>query len=349
MIRAGRAAALGAAGLATGALAVAAPPRVPLPAARLTVTGPADDTLLSATPSFAVRSDSVLPNERPLLLTLELSTRSDFAQLVYFDQAAGDSARFVPRRPLPHLTPIFWRARAATALGGQIVTPATGPRVTAPWLRLLAPNPLGGVTLLTRRPTFIWQAAPIANPPGPWRYDLAVENVATREVLRYANLAETQFGLPRSLEFNASYRWAVTARAGSGDTTTVRSQGSFVIADLSIPMITLLYQNFPNPFPSSSSTATCVWFDLHRDANVRLTIHDIRGNTVRTLIPAPGVPDRLIAGRYGRGLDGQSGCAPGFSWDGTDNSGRLVETGVYIVRLNASGLEAYKRAVFRGR
>lgn len=316
----------------------------------VTVRGPPEDTLLSVTPSFTVRADSVAENERPLVVGLELSSRSDFGQLTYFDQALGDSARFIPPRPLPHAVPIYWRGRAATSSGSSVNSPAVGPRVTAPWIRLVAPNPLGGVTLLTRRPTFIWRAAQTANPPGPWRFDVSVENVATREVLRYANISETQFVLPRSLESNASYRWAITARLGTGDTTTVRSQGSFVIADLSVPRATLLYQNFPNPFPSPTSVATCIWFDVHEETRVRLTIHDVRGSLVRTLIPARGVSDLFVAGRYGRGLDGETGCHGSFAWDGTDNSGSVVPTGIYLVRLKTTGgFEAYKRAVFRGR
>lgn len=316
---------------------------------RVTVFGPPEDTLLSATPTFSVRADSAAPNEHPIVLTIETSSRPDFGQLIYFDRAIGDSAVFVPLRPLPHAVPIIWRGRATTALGVTVTSATNGLRVTAPWVRLVAPNPLGGVSLLTRRPTFIWRAAQLTTPPGPWRFDLAVENVATRETLRYANLIESQFVLPRSLEFNASYRWSVTARLATGDTATVRSQGSFVIADLSVPRVTLLYQNFPNPFPSVTSPATCIWFDVHRESRVSLTIHDIRGSLVRTLIPSRGASDHFLAGRYGRGLDGESGCEPRSTWDGTDNRGDVVPTGIYLVRLKTPGFEAYKRAVFRGR
>lgn len=345
----GRTGALGAlAGLVTltSIAALAASRLVP----SVSVSGPSEDTLTSVTPAFTVAADSIAPNERPVIIGLEVSSRSDFGQLTYFDQALGDSARFVPPRPLPHAVQLYWRGRVTTNGGTIVNSPAVGPRVSAPWIRLVAPNPLGGVTLLTRRPTFIWRAAQVANPPGPWRFDVAVENVATREILRYANISEMQFALPRPLESNASYRWAITARLGTGDTTTVRSQGSFVIADLSVPRATLLYQNFPNPFPSPTSVATCIWFDVHLQTRVRLTIHDIRGSLVRSLIPAPGVPDLFLAGRYGRGLDGESGCDGSFAWDGTDNAGNVVPTGMYLVRLQtSSGFQAYKRAVFRGR
>ncbi|HEY7567214.1 MAG TPA: hypothetical protein VH762_06560 [Gemmatimonadaceae bacterium] len=331
------------------ALVVAAAFTVSGTTPRVSVSGPAEDTLLSATPAFSVIADSATPNERPLVVMIELSGRSDFGQLTYFDRAIADTARFVPLRPLPHAIPIYWRGRATTNGGVTATSPVTGPRTSAPWVRLVAPNPLGGVTLLTRRPTFLWRAAQIASPPGPWRFDLSVENVATREILRYANLSEAQFVLPRALEFNASYRWSVTARTAGNDTTTVRSAGTFVIADLSVPAVTLLYQNFPNPFPSASSASTCIWFDIHKETRVRLTVHDIRGNLVRTLIPSAGASDLFRAGSYGRGIGGESGCEPSFAWDGTDDRGNLVPTGVYLVRLKTSAFEGYKRAVFRGR
>lgn len=342
MIRA-LAALAGFGGLAAAAVAATAV----LP--RVTISGPGEDTLSSATPAFVVRADSIAPNERPVTVSVEVSSRADFGQLLYFDRALADSARFVPIRPLPPAVPVYWRGRVTTNAGATANSAIVGPRTSAPWIRLLAPSPLGGVTLRTRRPTFVWSAAQIAAPPGPWRFDLAVENVATREILRYANVSSTQFVLPRSLEYNASYRWSVTARLVTGDSATVRSQGSFVIADLSVPTVTLLYQNFPNPFPSGASAATCIWFDVDREARVRLTVHDIRGQLVRTVIPAPGVSDVFLAGRYGRGADGESGCDPTFSWDGRDNRGRTVPTGVYLVRLRTPSFEAYKRAVFRGR
>jgi len=113
---------------------------------------------------------------------------------------------------------------------------------------------------------------------------------------------------------------------------------------------TLLYQNFPNPFPSPSSQSTCFWFDLKSHANVELTVHDIRGHRVRTMIPGvlPGV---LEAGRYGRGneFDG-TGCDPKLQWDGTADDGRTVPPGVYLLRFKADGqTETMKKILFLGR
>ena len=118
------------------------------------------------------------------------------------------------------------------------------------------------------------------------------------------------------------------------------------------PRATLLYQNFPNPFPSAGILATCFWFDLAHDTDVRIQVLDIRGNVVRTLVPAPNLPGRLPAGRYGRGTgdipDG-FGCDGRYIWDGTASDGRFVPAGVYLLRMRADGADIARRILFLGR
>lgn len=118
--------------------------------------------------------------------------------------------------------------------------------------------------------------------------------------------------------------------------------------DTGRPAITLLYQNFPNPFPSTTSTTTCIWFDLDRTTAVSLTIHDVRGNLVRTLLPNASSPQYLKPGRYGRASASGSGCDPAFTWDGTAANGSPVPRGVYMIRLRAGGVQSIKKAVFQG-
>jgi hypothetical protein len=113
------------------------------------------------------------------------------------------------------------------------------------------------------------------------------------------------------------------------------------------PTVTLLYQNFPNPFPSQSSGVTCIWFDLHRPTLVRLTVHDIRGVRVRTVVPSFSLSGFFLPGRYGRGATG-SGCDARFTWDGRADDGSVAPTGVYLIRLQTDYTSAYKKALFRG-
>jgi len=219
-----------------------------------------------------------------------------------------------------------------------------------PLLTLIFPNSPTGTTLETRRPRFVWSSAPVASPPGPWLYDVEIVNVATRETVVARRLVDTTFVPAFDLESNTSYRWAVTARLSTGDSVRVESNATFVIVDAQTPLVTLLYQNFPNPFPTTRSGTTCVWFDLHAPARVRLDVYDLRGNLVRSLVPSADVSGDLQAGRYGRAAPASdTGCDPRFTWDGRARDGREVPIGVYLLRLRADGVDAVRKMLYRGR
>ena len=122
-----------------------------------------------------------------------------------------------------------------------------------------------------------------------------------------------------------------------------------VASDTGRPAVTLLYQNFPNPFPTADSRVTCIWFDLNRTTSVSLTVHDVRGNLVRRLLPNASTPQFLEPGRYGRATStAEEGCDPILTWDGHANDGSLVPRGVYLIRLQAGGVQWIKKAVFQG-
>jgi hypothetical protein len=127
------------------------------------------------------------------------------------------------------------------------------------------------------------------------------------------------------------------------------------IADAQVgepPRTTILYQNFPNPFPAAGSLTTCVWFDLARASDVLIQVLDIRGNVVRTLVPSATIPSRHAAGRYGRatgGIPDGFGCDERFTWDGAASDGRTVPPGVYLLRMRADGTEVVRRMLFLGR
>ena len=116
------------------------------------------------------------------------------------------------------------------------------------------------------------------------------------------------------------------------------------------PPVTLLYQNFPNPFPTAGANATCIWFDLRDAATVRLAVYDLQGRLVRTLIPSPAFAGQLGPGWYGRATPGPSGtgCDDRFQWDGRGSDARPVPAGVYLLRLFANGGWQTKKMVFRG-
>jgi len=85
-----------------------------------------------------------------------------------------------------------------------------------------------------------------------------------------------------------------------------------------------LQQNFPNPF----NPTTTIQYSLHRDSRVSLAIYDLRGELVVTLVS--GYQE---AGRYS------------VEWNGKDDSGRDVGTGVYFCRLLAGEFVKARRMV----
>lgn len=90
------------------------------------------------------------------------------------------------------------------------------------------------------------------------------------------------------------------------------------------PLAFALRAPAPNPF----SGATRIAFDLPRTARVSLKVFDVAGRLVRTL------------------ADGElSGGEHAARWDGTNDSGLRVPTGVYLCRMNAGAFSATQRLI----
>lgn len=83
-----------------------------------------------------------------------------------------------------------------------------------------------------------------------------------------------------------------------------------------------LRQNTPNPFNPS----TTISFILPQPGAVNLSVYSITGQKVRTLVSG-----KLPAGAHSA------------SWDGRDDSGRPVSSGVYLLRLKAGNMTATGR------
>ena len=77
--------------------------------------------------------------------------------------------------------------------------------------------------------------------------------------------------------------------------------------------------NYPNPF----NPETWIPYRLHRPARVRIRIYDVRGALIRTLDLG-----RQPAGSY-------LGTSRAAYWDGRDQGGGLVASGLYFFRLQA--------------
>lgn len=87
---------------------------------------------------------------------------------------------------------------------------------------------------------------------------------------------------------------------------------------------TTLSQNTPNPF--RPARATTIRYSVGRKALVSLTIHDVSGRVVRSIVNR-----ELTPGEYSA------------VWDGTSNNGEKLAGGVYFSRLKVGDVEANRK------
>ncbi|MFQ5640478.1 MAG: SBBP repeat-containing protein [bacterium] len=92
-----------------------------------------------------------------------------------------------------------------------------------------------------------------------------------------------------------------------------------------VPETSILYQNYPNPFNPS----TVIRFDLYAAAHVNVSIYNVRGQMVKNLIASQFVP-----GQYS------------VTWNGRDESGKLVSSGLYFYRIQAGSQVQSRKMLF---
>ncbi|HEV8381926.1 MAG TPA: S8 family serine peptidase [Gemmatimonadales bacterium] len=307
---------------------------------------PAGGPLPTITPTFSWTVGTVPSSASPVTFRLRVSRDTTLA--APFVDRLTNAQTFTPAQALK-AGKLFWQVDATAASGETATSGVIGPVVVPPWATLTSLSNPAGLVIDTAQPTFRWRPAAVSTPPGPLSYDLQVQRVATGLIdSTFAGLSDTSFALPQPLERNTAYRWLLVVHAGA-DTSIVRSQGSFLVVDLGMPTSTLLYQNFPNPFPAAGRDSTCLWFDVAIAGTVELDILDLRGNRVRRFIPGPDFPGVLGPGRYGRGSGSGGICDPRLMWDGRADDGHPLPAGVYLAKLKAPGLLVFKRIVFRGK
>ncbi len=89
-----------------------------------------------------------------------------------------------------------------------------------------------------------------------------------------------------------------------------------------VPTVTSMSQNVPNPF----NPVTTVQYDVAIAGNVSIVIYDVAGRLVRTLVDTHQAPGRYTA-----------------QWNGTDDRGNPVGSGVYFYRMTAASYQSSTR------
>lgn len=97
-------------------------------------------------------------------------------------------------------------------------------------------------------------------------------------------------------------------------------------SESTLPITIKLEQNYPNPFNPS----TIINFEIDKQNVVRLSVYDITGTRVRNL-----VNDIKSPGNYS------------VIWDGTDDSGDHVASGLYLFRLESDHMSKTRKMILK--
>jgi len=132
----------------------------------------------------------------------------------------------------------------------------------------------------------------------------------------YPNPPQYTLAIPTD---DGTYRYGVTAVYRTFRSpepcyiTIIIDGGSVIIGDSTDPLrATMLHGNYPNPFNPS----TTIHFSLATASNVTLDIYNIRGQKVKSLVNG-----FLSSGEHS------------ILWNGTDDSNRLVSSGLYLYQM----------------
>jgi hypothetical protein len=120
-----------------------------------------------------------------------------------------------------------------------------------------------------------------------------------------------------------SFGGSLQHRAGIGYGLEL-SLPSIAFATPSLPLRTCLGQNHPNPF----NPETYIRYSLRKPGSVGLRVYDVDGRLIKGL-----VEEDLPAGEYT------------VRWDGTDEGGSPVASGIYFCRLEAGDSRDVRKMV----
>jgi len=130
------------------------------------------------------------------------------------------------------------------------------------------------------------------------------------------------------LEYDTEYFYRLYYVAGGSnseysDVLSVTLEWLDVDGD-QLPTVYALHQNYPNPF----NPVTNLSYDLPEDAMVNITVFDMMGRVVRTLVNGQ-----------------QSAGYKSLQWNATNNSGQPISAGQYINTIQAGEFSQTRKMI----
>ncbi len=133
--------------------------------------------------------------------------------------------------------------------------------------------------------------------------------VQAQDTAVYAILTNSNYNLPTVLPDNEYNGFEIMLSIDEG----------------SIPETFALHQSYPNPF----NPVTNIRYDISERVQVRMEIHNIMGQRIKTLV--------------NKEMD------PGYHsvrWNGTNDMGKMLSTGMYIYTISAGEFHSVRKLVF---
>ena len=142
-----------------------------------------------------------------------------------------------------------------------------------------------------------------------------------------ANYVMTNYFEDNSLEYDTEYFYRISYFNGSWSEVSdpVSVMLEFMSVDSNqLPEVFALHQNYPNPF----NPVTNLSYDLPEDAMVNITVYDMMGKVVASLVNGQ-----------------QSAGFKTLQWDATNRSGMPISAGLYIYTIQAGEFNQTRKMI----
>jgi hypothetical protein len=186
--------------------------------------------------------------------------------------------------------------------------------------------------------SFIWEPSFDVDSYVTYKLTVKLDYFGTTYINEYENIADTTFGVSAYeyaiLMTNLNLpRWNIdyTIEASDGEYTIMSDDGEFVFENTSLsikngilPKEFVLHQNHPNPF----NPITSLRYDLPNDGLVNITIYDMMGRLVKTLVNGS-----------------QTAGFKSIQWNATNDRNEPVSAGLYLYTIQAGEFRQTKKMV----
>ena len=159
-----------------------------------------------------------------------------------------------------------------------------------------------------------------------YQLERSTDSLFTTDVI--SNFVQENTYTDDDLEYNTHYYYRVAAFSsyltGWSNVVSVILESVSTSSESEIPIQFAIHQNYPNPF----NPITNLSYDLPEDGIVNITIYDMMGRVVHTLVN-----------------DYQTSGYKKIQWNATNDSGDPVSAGVYLYQIDAGSFSQTKKMI----